>query len=421
MSDITTLPPRLAPTAPRLRTALLGLLLSLDDWGAHAREAWQLLLAMALANRSLAAVLVALGRPGVCRALRARLHAFLAARSLAAWEQRLNEALAARAAPLLAGQAVTVVGDACNTLFWGEVTEALAGELRGVPAQAGTTRAFTYVTLCALWRGQRLVLGLARWPRDEPLAAPLMRLLDPWLARGLRVKVVLLDRGAAHAEVFRVLSERGLPFAVPAPRRGAKAGVAALLGGLEAQWGFQPCPPPAQALDYRLQPAVGEPVDLCLLVGWERVRPRRGQRRQRSLRRSQVREGQRWRAVAWFTDGGDWRGRGQAVQKLYARRASIESSYRMSHRCRGRTCSRNPVLRLVLFALSLLLQNEWVWWRRGWERGPTAGAQRRRARQWRFVHCCFALLEHMLRVLRRGHSSRCRAPAPQRAWAGLGG
>jgi hypothetical protein len=48
------------------------------------------------------------------------------------------------------------------------------------------------------------------------------------------------------------------------------------------------------------------------------------------------------------------------VYERYRRRFSIESGYRQSHQVRPRTASRHPGLRLVLFALSLLLVNVWV-------------------------------------------------------------
>ena len=51
------------------------------------------------------------------------------------------------------------------------------------------------------------------------------------------------------------------------------------------------------------------------------------------------------------------------IYERYRRRFSIESGYRQSHQVRPRTASRHPGLRLVLFALSLLLVNAWVLYR----------------------------------------------------------
>ena len=65
------------------------------------------------------------------------------------------------------------------------------------------------------------------------------------------------------------------------------------------------------------------------------------------------------------------------MQVLYRRRQSIESSYRMSHASRGRTSSRDPRYRFVLFAVSQLLQAVWVWLEARVPRRGQAGTQRK--------------------------------------------
>jgi IS4 transposase len=53
--------------------------------------------------------------------------------------------------------------------------------------------------------------------------------------------------------------------------------------------------------------------------------------------------------------GTDW------VRQTYRLRFGIETSYRQLHQGRARTCSRNPVVRLFLVGVALLLRNVWVW------------------------------------------------------------
>lgn len=50
----------------------------------------------------------------------------------------------------------------------------------------------------------------------------------------------------------------------------------------------------------------------------------------------------------------------QAAEK-YRKRYGIETSYRQMNQGRIRTCTRNPILRLLLVGIALVLRNVWVW------------------------------------------------------------
>ena len=49
------------------------------------------------------------------------------------------------------------------------------------------------------------------------------------------------------------------------------------------------------------------------------------------------------------------------VRETYRNRFGIESSYRQMNQGRARTCSRDPVFRLLLIGIAFLLRNVWVW------------------------------------------------------------
>ncbi len=51
----------------------------------------------------------------------------------------------------------------------------------------------------------------------------------------------------------------------------------------------------------------------------------------------------------------------QWVKETYRTRFAIETSYRQLHQARIRTCTRDPLLRLLYVAVALLLRNVWVW------------------------------------------------------------
>ena len=352
------------PSPPFLYSFVLGSLVDLlKHPSAEDQRACAVLLQTCLGRASLERVV----RQTCARsatAVRAGVEAVLAALSPVAWEAAFNQVLQALALPLLRGRRVVLVGDETHLPFWGRKGGELADELRGGPPKQGAVRFFAYVTICALWRGRRIVVAVGRWRAQEPLAAVLDRLAPPLLASGLQIESWLWDRGGATVAMVDWWRRHEQKFIVAAPRRGPKHGVAARLNALEATWGHGRRQPPPVTESYTLQPEKSSglaPATVCLVIAWERVKKRPGERRQRSLRRSAAQRDQVWRAVAWFTDGGDWRGCGGAVQALYRQRQSIESSYRVSHASRGRTSSRDARYRFVLFAISQLLQAVWSW------------------------------------------------------------
>jgi hypothetical protein len=49
------------------------------------------------------------------------------------------------------------------------------------------------------------------------------------------------------------------------------------------------------------------------------------------------------------------------LRQTYRKRFAIETSYRQLHQGRARTCTRNPLVRLLLVGVALVLRNVWVW------------------------------------------------------------
>lgn len=281
--------------------------------------------------------------------------------TLPEWEAAFTERLPAPWREALRGEPVWFVADWHSIPYWGEVPPALRSEVRRGPAQRGTTHFFVYASVAVLWRGVRIQLACTRVGAAESQAAVFERLLTQVQALGCRVLGWLLDKGFYAAGVVAALRAQELPYLIAAPRRGPKHGIAAILDQAEHDYGFQEQRPPDMRLPYTLtamDPAVASQATE-VIVGWEPVQAPPAKRRQRTLRRSKIRPGQRWRAVAWIGGGRQWTGK--KAQRVYPRRTSVESGYRQSEWSRGRTSSRDPAWRFCLFAMSLLLQNGWVW------------------------------------------------------------
>ena len=288
--------------------------------------------------------------------------------SLDAWETALDTALRAPWREALREERVWVLADWHAVPYWGEVPADLQGEVRRGPAQNGTTSFFTYATAAVLWRGVRIHVGLTRVRAGESQAAVVARLQARVGELGCRVSGWVLDKGFYTAGVVAHLRSAAQPYLIAAPRRGETRGIAALLRQTEQEYGFQDTEPPGCLRPYvltSLDPAV-PPQPTNVVIAWEPVRapaaaaaPTKPPRRQRTLRRSHVQPGQQWRGVAWIGGGRKWTAK--RAQRVYRSRNSIESGYRMAEGTRGRTSSRDPKWRLVLFGLALLLQNAWVW------------------------------------------------------------
>jgi hypothetical protein len=281
------------------------------------------------------------------------------AHSIDAWEQRLDAALRAPWQSVLQGEAVVVIVDEHSVPYWGKITSLNEGEVRRSLAQSGTTRFYVYATAAVLWRGIRIQVAVTRVRAGESHAAAYRRLRDRVQTLGVRVLSWIMDKGFYGAGV--VAAARDQPYLIAAPRRGEKEGIAALLTQLEERFGFQEERPPDLTREYTLTPMDKsiEPQPTTVIIGWEAVSPEPKKRRQRTLRRSKVKEGQRWRAIAWIGGGRRWTAK--RAHRMYAPRTGFESGYRLSKASRGRTTSRDPKWRLFLFCMSLLLQNGWIW------------------------------------------------------------
>ncbi len=81
------------------------------------------------------------------------------------------------------------------------------------------------------------------------------------------------------------------------------------------------------------------------------------------------------------------------VRQTYRQRFGIETSYRQLREGKAKTCTRNPVVRLFLVAVALVLRNVWVWLH--WEQlsSPRRGGRRLRPERLRFKGMLQWLLE----------------------------
>lgn len=214
--------------------------------------------------------------------------------------------------------------------------EVSRAELLKAQAKSGTHYFHGYATVSIVHHWRRYVLALRFVSPGESMVAIARGLLDRVRTLGVPVRRVYLDKEFYAYEVFALLRQCRWAYVIPVPAREA---VKRLFHG---QTRFD---------TYTLNsPAHGAyPLRIALV-------------HRRRARRSKKRVG-RWFAYAFagLPPGTPPR----QVFELYRQRFGIETSYRQMNQVRARTSSRNPVLRLLLVGLALLLLNLYVTLRRG--------------------------------------------------------
>lgn len=209
-------------------------------------------------------------------------------------------------------------------------------------AKSGTTHFHAYATCYVVHHGRRFTLALARVPLRTPLAELLRRLLARVRAAGIQPQLLLLDRGFYQVDVVRYLQAARVPFLMPAALRGRQAsdprGPSATR--VFAAWKHSGW----STYAWRNNAGKQATVSVCVAVTYRRRRY--GKKRRVALV-----------YVYWgFTPPSPtW------VRGTYRQRFGIESSYRQMNQARIRTCTRDPLLRLLFVGIALILRNVWVW------------------------------------------------------------
>lgn len=209
-------------------------------------------------------------------------------------------------------------------------------------AKDGTSHFHAYATLYLVAKGQRYTLALTWVQRGEALEDVLQRLLRRASRVGVRPQLLLLDRGFYSVNVIRYLQAARYPFLMPVVCRGRKddhplgaSGTRVFQYFRRSGWG-----------DYTLTNAAGRRATVSICVA---CRNRAGER---------GRVGRQALVYAYWgctPVSYDW------VRQTYRSRFGIETSYRQLHEGKAKTCTRNPVVRLFLVGVALVLRNVWVW------------------------------------------------------------
>jgi Transposase DDE domain len=210
-------------------------------------------------------------------------------------------------------------------------------------AKSGTSHFHAYATAYVIRKGQRFTVALTVVTRAEAMPDVIQRLLRAAAKASVRPRYVLLDRGFCSVDVVRYLQAARYGWLMPLTLRGRKAehprgpsGSRLFALWTSSGWGR-----------YTMTNAAKVKATFRVCV---KCRNRRGER------------GRRGREALVYAFGGRLQpGSFAWVKETYRSRFGIETSYRQMHQARIRTCTRDPLLRLLYVGIALLLRNVWVW------------------------------------------------------------
>jgi DDE family transposase len=221
-------------------------------------------------------------------------------------------------------------------------------ELYRGQGKAGTRQFHAYATAYIIFQGCRYTLGLRLVHHSDPWEDVVRDLLRQVRKRGVKVRLLLLDRGFYSVGVIRYLQAARCPFLMPAIRRGRKPDHPE---GPSGTWAFTTRKRSGFARYTLEERNDRRRATVTIAVCCHRL-PERTRTGRRVKKRNQV-----WLYALWGfqPSSAAW------VRETYRKRFGIESSYRQLNQARIRTSSRSPLLRLLFVGLALVLRNVYVW------------------------------------------------------------
>jgi hypothetical protein len=209
-------------------------------------------------------------------------------------------------------------------------------------AKSGTSHFHAYATAYVNYRGQRLTLALTTVERGEKMPEVLKRLFRQLAKLGVTARMALLDRGFWSVAVIRYLQQARKPFLMPVVLRGRKGDHADGPSGtrvfaLRKRSGWD---------RYTVKASTGEVARVSIAIHCRNYNGQWGRHGRQSLV-----------YAYWGIDPSSTKW----LRETYRKRFAIEASYRQMHQGRARTCTRNPLVRLLLVGVALVLRNVWVW------------------------------------------------------------
>src|SRR5512143_2585741 len=257
-------------------------------------------------------------------------------------QRQLNAALAGHLPNALCRHLQRLAIDLTLIPYHGQPFRDLSEIYRG-QAKDGTSHFHAYATAYVVRPGQRSTVALTGVTKGEALKDVVRRLLRQAARVGIRLRLLLLDRGFYSVAVVRCLQATRYPFLMPVVCHGRSP---KQRGGPTGSYAFQTWKTSGWS-EYTLTEAkTGRTATVSICV---KCRNYRGQWNRHG------------RQALIYAFWGHRPKTPESVFTTYRLRFGIESSYRQMHEARIRTSSRRPEVRLLYVGIALVLRNLWVW------------------------------------------------------------
>lgn len=257
-------------------------------------------------------------------------------------QKAINKILASKLPKHLGKKGRRIAIDLVEIPYHFTINEEHEDEIRRSKAKSGTTHFFVYATAYVILKGNRYTLAMIRVKASDTMLEVLKKLMAQLKKMGIKISLLLLDRGFYSVKVIRYLSRRKQAFIMPAIKRGKKAeqeggptGTYQLAALKRSGW-----------YRYTLTSQTDGQVTFDVAVVCRNFNGRMKKRGRETLQNVTYRL--RHHSLEW-------------IKQTYRLRFGIESSYRQLNQAKIKTTTRNPVLRLLFFAVALILRNIWVW------------------------------------------------------------
>jgi len=256
-------------------------------------------------------------------------------------ERKLNKGLAADLPKALRKRRYPLAIDLTLIPYHGEPYLDAAEIYRSEP-KSGTSHFHAYATAYVVRHGRRFTVAMTRVLYGEPVKEVVQRLLQQASRIGVKPRYLLLDRGFYNVQVVRYLQAARYPFLMPVARRGRKPRDPEKSGSV---WRFFAWRRNGFS-EHRWRDAAGcsATVKVCVVYG------KFGRRGQPHRLKALV-----YAYWGFRPSSCNW------VRETYRTRFAIETTYRQMNQARIRTCTRDPLLRLLFVGLAMILRNVWVW------------------------------------------------------------
>jgi Transposase DDE domain len=210
-------------------------------------------------------------------------------------------------------------------------------------AKDGTSHFHAYATAYVIRQGRRYTVALASVRKGQPLQEVIRELLRQAAKARVRPRYLLLDRGFCSVAVLRYLQHARHRFLMPLPLRGRKP-------------------------EHPKGPSGSRVFGCWKSSGWARYTLTNDQKQRATVEvcvKCRNRRGERDKhgreALVYAYGGGLLPSSFAWVKETYRTRFAIETTYRQLRQARIRTCTPDPLLRLLYVGIALILRNVWVW------------------------------------------------------------